>query len=84
MPEKHMVWGHGARFVQGYFWPRFGDFWVQFGLKKRFLLIFVKNLYRPGEAILAKNHMFFKVFGPGALDFGAQKAPQNQSEIVEN
>ena len=57
---------------------------MHFGLEWRLLLIFDKNLYRPGEAILAKSHMFFKVFGPGTLDFGAYKTPQNQSEIVEN
>ena len=61
-----------------------GYFGVQFGLECCFLLIFVENLHSLGEAILAKNHKFFNVFfTPGPPDFGAHKAPQKGSKIVE-
>ena len=73
-----MVWGHGARFVQVCFGPKFGYLWVQFGLELRFLLIFVKNLYPPGDAMFANNHKFLYVFWTRTPSFwGLDRPPKS-------
>ena len=65
MPEKHMVWGHGARFVQGYFSPKFGDFAVQFGLKMRVFIDFCQKSIPPWRSDFGqKPYVFLRFLDP--------------------